>query len=53
VVQGTTNGTQTDFDGNFTIEASYRHILVFSYIGNEKHRSGKPWMFSLIALIFR
>jgi len=33
VVQGTTNGTQTDFDGNFTIEASPQEVLVISYIG--------------------
>ena len=33
VVQGTTNGTQTDFDGNFNIEAATGDILVFSYIG--------------------
>ncbi len=33
VVQGTTNGTQTDFDGNYTIEADANASLVFSYIG--------------------
>lgn len=33
VVQGTTNGTQTDFDGNYAIEASEGQSLVFSYIG--------------------
>ncbi len=33
VVQGTTNGTQTDFDGNFTIETSSTAVLVISYIG--------------------
>lgn len=33
VVKGTTNGTQTDFDGNYTIEADSNAILVFSYIG--------------------
>ena len=32
--KGTTNGTQTDFDGNFSIEiADENAILVFSYIG--------------------
>ena len=31
VVQGTTNGTQTDFDGNYTIEASEGDVLMFSY----------------------
>lgn len=33
LVQGTTRGTQTNFDGNYTIEASEGDILVFSYIG--------------------
>ncbi|WP_194528700.1 SusC/RagA family TonB-linked outer membrane protein [Zobellia roscoffensis] len=33
VVQGTTTGTQTDFDGNYAISASEGQVLVFSYIG--------------------
>ncbi len=33
LVQGTSNGTQSDFDGNFTINASVGQTLVFSYIG--------------------
>ena len=33
VVKGTTNGTQTDFDGNYTIDAGSDAVLVFSYIG--------------------
>lgn len=33
LVKGTTKGTTTDFDGNYTIEASIGDILVFSYIG--------------------
>ncbi|TRZ44281.1 SusC/RagA family TonB-linked outer membrane protein [Robertkochia solimangrovi] len=33
VVKGTANGTQTDFDGNYTIVASEGEILLFSYIG--------------------
>ncbi|MEX0359410.1 MAG: SusC/RagA family TonB-linked outer membrane protein, partial [Allomuricauda sp.] len=33
VVKGTTNGTQTDFDGNYTISAAPDATLVFSYIG--------------------
>lgn len=33
LVKGTTNGTQTDFDGNFTIEADSDATLVVSYIG--------------------
>lgn len=33
LVKGTTNGTQTDFDGNYTITADSDATLVFSYIG--------------------
>ncbi|MTH17449.1 SusC/RagA family TonB-linked outer membrane protein [Flavobacterium sp. LC2016-01] len=33
LVKGTKSGTQTDFDGKFTIKASSSQILVFSYIG--------------------
>jgi TonB-linked SusC/RagA family outer membrane protein len=33
VVKGTTNGTQTDFDGNYTITADANAVLIFSYIG--------------------
>ncbi|MGS0526407.1 carboxypeptidase-like regulatory domain-containing protein [Zobellia nedashkovskayae] len=33
LVKGTTVGTQTDFDGNYTIEASAEDTLIFSYIG--------------------
>lgn len=33
VVKGTTNGTQTDFDGNFTLEAPSDGTLIISYIG--------------------
>ncbi len=35
VVQGTTNGTQTDFDGNYAIKASEGQTLLFSYIGQK------------------
>ncbi len=31
--KGTTNGTQTDFDGNFSIEVGDDAVLVVSYIG--------------------
>lgn len=31
--QGTTNGTQTDFDGNYTLEVSGSANLIVSYIG--------------------
>jgi TonB-linked SusC/RagA family outer membrane protein len=33
VEKGTTNGTQTDFDGNYTINVDSGSTLVFSYIG--------------------
>src|SRR5690554_6570017 len=35
LVQGTTNGTQTDFDGNYTINASAGQNLVITYIGQK------------------
>jgi TonB-linked SusC/RagA family outer membrane protein len=34
-IQGTTTGTETDFDGNFTINASVNDVLVFSFVGME------------------
>ncbi|MEX0361172.1 MAG: carboxypeptidase-like regulatory domain-containing protein, partial [Allomuricauda sp.] len=33
IVQGTTNGTQTDFDGLYTISVSEGETLTFSYVG--------------------
>ncbi|MGS2738899.1 SusC/RagA family TonB-linked outer membrane protein [Sinomicrobium sp. M5D2P17] len=33
VVKGTSTGTQTDFDGNYSITASEGQVLVFTYIG--------------------
>ena len=33
VVKGTGNGTQTDFDGNYSINTSVGETLVFSFIG--------------------
>lgn len=33
IVQGTTNGTQTDFDGNYTLNVDDDAVLVFSYLG--------------------
>ncbi|WP_228236092.1 SusC/RagA family TonB-linked outer membrane protein [Allomuricauda sp. M10] len=35
VVVGTTNGTQTDFDGNYSISASVGQVLRFSYVGQK------------------
>ncbi|MBW1296975.1 SusC/RagA family TonB-linked outer membrane protein [Aquimarina litoralis] len=36
VERGTNNGTQSDFDGNFTINASKGSVLTFSYLGFTK-----------------
>jgi len=33
VIKGTTTGTETDFDGNYSIEANTGDVLVFSYVG--------------------
>ncbi|WP_298767563.1 SusC/RagA family TonB-linked outer membrane protein [uncultured Polaribacter sp.] len=36
LIKGTAKGTETDFDGNFSINASQGDILVFSYLGYKK-----------------
>lgn len=36
VVKGTTNGTITDFDGNFQLEANKGDIIVISFIGYQE-----------------
>src|SRR5665811_1655372 len=33
IARGTSNGTATDFDGKYSIEATSEDILVFSYVG--------------------
>ncbi|MFT5890481.1 MAG: TonB-linked SusC/RagA family outer membrane protein [Dokdonia sp.] len=33
LIKGTQTGAQTDFDGNYTIQASPNDVLVFSYVG--------------------
>ncbi|MDX1543591.1 MAG: SusC/RagA family TonB-linked outer membrane protein [Christiangramia sp.] len=33
VIKGTSTGVQTDFDGNYTIEANQGDVLVYSFIG--------------------
>jgi TonB-linked SusC/RagA family outer membrane protein len=38
VVEGTTTGTQTDFDGNYQIQASAGQVLLFTYIGQRDER---------------
>lgn len=35
VVKGTANGTQTDFDGNYSIQASVGQTLVYTYVGQK------------------
>ena len=35
MVQGTSTGTATDFDGKYTINAGDNDVLVFSYVGME------------------
>ncbi|SHG49518.1 TonB-linked outer membrane protein, SusC/RagA family [Flavobacterium fluvii] len=37
LVKGTQNGTQTDFDGKYSIKATPSQVLVFSYIGMKTH----------------
>ena len=33
VIKGTSTGTASDFDGNFSISASQGDVLIFSYVG--------------------
>jgi hypothetical protein len=33
LVEGTSNGVTTDFDGNYSISASVGDVLVFSFVG--------------------
>ncbi len=35
VVKGTVNGTETDFDGNYSIKANIGDILIFSFVGKK------------------
>jgi TonB-linked SusC/RagA family outer membrane protein len=35
LVKGTATGTQTDFDGNYTIKANVGQVLVFTYVGQK------------------
>ena len=39
VILGTINGTATDFDGNYTIEANQGDVLEFSYLGMENSQA--------------
>lgn len=36
LLKGTTSGTSTDFDGNYTLKASSGDVLIFSFLGYEK-----------------
>jgi outer membrane receptor protein involved in Fe transport len=38
VIEGTTTGTQTDFDGNYSISAETGQTLLFTYIGQKDKR---------------
>ncbi|MCR9265707.1 MAG: SusC/RagA family TonB-linked outer membrane protein [Flavobacteriaceae bacterium] len=38
VVENTANGTQSDFDGNYTINASTGQTLIFTYLGQRTAR---------------
>ncbi|QTE21257.1 SusC/RagA family TonB-linked outer membrane protein [Polaribacter cellanae] len=38
IVQGTTKGTETDFDGEYTIKASVGDVLSFSYLGMKEKK---------------
>ena len=38
IVEGTTRGVATDFDGNFSIEASQGDVLVVTYVGYTEQR---------------
>ncbi len=39
ILKGTTNGTQSDFDGNYSIGAAVGQTIVYTYIGFAKHES--------------
>ena len=47
VIKGTTNGVATDYDGNFTLNASQGQTLVISYIGYIT----KGWIVSMVSLL--
>jgi TonB-linked SusC/RagA family outer membrane protein len=36
IIQGTKQGTQSDFDGKFTLKSKVGDILIFSYVGMDK-----------------
>lgn len=38
IIEGTTTGVQTDFDGNYSIQAQQGNVLVFTFVGLETAR---------------
>ena len=40
LVEGTTNGTTTDLDGKFNLDASPQNVLVISYVGYQTQKVG-------------
>lgn len=38
IIEGTTTGVQTDFDGNYSIQAQQGQVLVFTFVGLETAR---------------
>lgn len=39
LVKGTKTGTQTDFDGKYSIKATSSQVLIFSYVGMKTHEA--------------
>lgn len=52
-IQGTSIGTMTDFDGNYSIYAAPGDTLVFSYIGMETLKVGVRSFGSVINVVLR
>lgn len=50
MIDGTTTGTATDFDGKFTIDAKDSDVLVFSYVGmnTEKVKVGNQSVINVV-----
>src|SRR5690606_28294135 len=38
IIEGTTTGVQTDFDGNYSIQAQQGQVVVFTFVGLETAR---------------
>ncbi|GGI57797.1 vWA domain-containing protein [Winogradskyella haliclonae] len=50
IVKGTSNGTQTDFDGKYSIKANTGDVLIFSFVGmkTEKRTVGTSNVINLV-----